>query len=532
MKKSLIKIKTEKEFDNLLAQGYKVVNSYSRFSFSKGDDEELKSDYNYGYIFLEKEDEQLTVDCSEVSPLFATQYRQIADIDGNFFDKVQNHNERADVEMYTYDHFDTRRKPCVHIEAINSSNTEKIIQYLKAYVENEIVAYSRNNLGRNLVNIFSNAILITENNDRIDCEIFDKNTLDIQKINELRHKASTMQNCFAFSFFYIYSKSKKSEFHPDFFIGCILYDLKNQKSISFNLTSTFEEVIATQLNSAKLFTHCCRTAFEKSIQGTNFLSIMHVSIMHATYTPLPWMFFSALYPFEYAKSKENEELFINIPELFTFGISKDLNSEDSFYYTNIRKDANGSALIQFDFFNGPKINYQLRIDTSRGEEFIHIDFGYYLQKGMNKLLSHFPIDMSLVKNFSNRMFISIVSAGFYDPEFVGILKYKLKNIIEMIKEYNELSEPLKIIHNAEATAKWLEENQLFNEFEKIHNNDKDIDMKKYYKISNEFTGLFGKNKEGIIGFSHAGLMVLVRKYDGPDSKLYFIQKYLDKRPTN
>ena len=261
MKKSTIKIKTEKEFDNLLAQGYKVVNNYSRFSFSKGDDGELKSDYNYGYIFLEKDDEQLTVDCSEVSILFALQYGQVADIDGNFFDKIQNHNEKADVEMYTYDHFDTRRKPCVHIETINSNNTEKIIQYLKAYVENEIATYSRNNLGRNLVNIFSNVILITENNDRIDCETFAKNTLDIQKISELRDKSSNIQNCFAFSFFYIYSKSKKSEFHPDFFIGCILYDLKNQKSISFNLTSMFEEANATHLNSAKLFIHCCRTVF-------------------------------------------------------------------------------------------------------------------------------------------------------------------------------------------------------------------------------------------------------------------------------
>src|SRR5579885_3315418 len=139
-----------------------------------------------------------------------------------------------------------------------------------------------------------------------DCQNFIKwlvlgSVVDIQKVNELRDKARNMQNCFAFSFFYIYSKSKKSEFHPDFFIGCILYDLKNQKSISFNLTSTFEEANATHLNSAKLFIHCCRTAFEKSIQGTNFFSIMHVSIIHATYTPLPWMFFAALYPFEYTK---------------------------------------------------------------------------------------------------------------------------------------------------------------------------------------------------------------------------------------
>jgi hypothetical protein len=260
--------------------------------------------------------------------------------------------------------------------------------------------------------------------------------------------------------------------------------------------------------------------------------MMHVSIIHTTYTPLPWIFFSALYPFEYAKNKENREFFINIPEFFIFGISKELNSEDSFYYTNIRKDTDGSAVIQFDFVKERKISYQLRIDTSRGEEFMHVDFGYYMQKSMTKILAHFPIDMSLVKNFSSRMFVSIVSAGIYDPEFVGILKYKLKNIAEMIKEYKELSEPLKIIHETEAAAKWLEENHLFDEYENIYNNDKDIDMKNYYKISNEFTGLFGRNKEGIVGFSHSGLMVLVRKYNGPEPKLHFIKKYLSKRPEN
>lgn len=529
MKKSTIKIKNEKEFQDLLTQGYKVVNNYNRFGFSRDDNGEIKPDYNYGYIFLEKNDEQLIVNCSELGILFASQYSQVADIDGTYFDKVPNQTEKVDIEMYTYDHFDERRKPCVYVETINSNSTEKIIQYLKAYVENEIVIYSRNNLGKNLFNIFSNVILITENNDHIECEIYNKDQLNFQKINALRDKANHTQNCFAFSFFYTFSKSKKSEFHPDLFIGCILYDLKNQKTISFNLTSTYEEAESTQLSSAKLFIHSCRRIFEKSIQRTDFLSMMHVSILHATYTPLPWIFFTALYPFEYTKNQDNLEFFINIPEFFTFGISKELNSEDSFYYNNITKNSNGSTVIRFDFLNGQKIDYNLRIDVSKGEQFLHVDFGYYSQNKMNKLLSHFPIDMNLVKNFSKRLFVSIMSAGFYDPEFAGILKHKLKNIAEIVKKYNELSEPIKIIHNANTTAKWLEENHLFDEFEKIFNNNKDIDDKKYYKISNKFSGLFGKNKEGDIGFSHSGLMVLVRKFNGIDPKLHFIQKYLAKK---
>ena len=53
--KKQIKLKTEKEFEDLLSQGYKVVNTYSRLAWSKKEDSE-GFDYNYGYIFLEKND--------------------------------------------------------------------------------------------------------------------------------------------------------------------------------------------------------------------------------------------------------------------------------------------------------------------------------------------------------------------------------------------------------------------------------------------------------------------------------------------
>ena len=39
MKKTKIKIKTQKEFDALLSQGYKIVNNFTRLVWSKKDDE-------------------------------------------------------------------------------------------------------------------------------------------------------------------------------------------------------------------------------------------------------------------------------------------------------------------------------------------------------------------------------------------------------------------------------------------------------------------------------------------------------------
>ena len=408
MKKKLLKIKTEKEFDDLLSQGYKVVNNFSRFGMSKGEDGEFKTDYSFGCIFLEKGGSQLIVDCSELGPLFAMQYRQFADIDGTYYDKISDHTVKSDVEWYTYDYFDQKRKPCAHVDKIQSNNLKKIISFLEAFVKNEITAYSKNNLGKNLFNIFSNVLLIKEINDQIECDVFNKTELTLQKINELRGNSKNNQNCFLFSFFYFYSKSEKSKFHPDMFIGCIFYDLKNQKTVSFNLTSTFEESDETDLKGGQMFIHCCKKLFEKSIQNENFLSIVHISTIHTTYTPIPWIFFAVLHPFDsILKNSNNSEYLITIPELFIFGISKELNTEDSFYYNNITKTKNGSAIIQYDLIKNEKINYQLRFDVSKGESFLHIDFGCYL-KTMNKLLPHFPIDMDLVKNFSSRLFVGII----------------------------------------------------------------------------------------------------------------------------
>ena len=181
-KRKLIKIKKESEFQSYLSKGYKVVNNFNRFGFTNDGKGNVVPDYNYGYIFLEKGDEQLIVNCSELGVLFASQYSQVADIDGAFFDKVSNQTEKLDIEGYTYNYFNDRRKPVVHVEKINSNKIEKIIQYIKGYVENEIAIYSRNNSGKNLFNIFSNVILITENNNEISCEICDKNHLTIKKI--------------------------------------------------------------------------------------------------------------------------------------------------------------------------------------------------------------------------------------------------------------------------------------------------------------------------------------------------------------
>ena len=529
MVKKLIKIKTKEEFQDLLSQGYKVVNSYTRFGMSRDEKSEINSDCNFGYLFLEKEDSKITVDCSELGLLFASQYTQFADVDRTYFDKISDHTEKSDIEWYTYDYFNQRRKPCLHIEKINSKNTEKIILFLKAHVKNEMESYSKNNLGKNLFNIFSHVLLINENNDKIDCDVLDKNELTIQKINQLRKNAKTKQNSFVFSFFNFYSKSSKSKFHPDFFIGCIFYDLKNQKTISFNLTSMYEEGENNNFKGGVMFAHCCNQAFEKSFQKESFLSMLHVSILHTTYTPIPWLFFAIIYPInEILQDSENEDYFINISEFFVFGISKELNTQESFYYDNITKVRKGRAVIQLDLFKDKKINYQLRFDVSKEEKFLHVDFGYYQNTSMIKLLSHYPIDMKMVKNFSKRLFVSIMSSGFYDPKFAEILKYKLKNTPEIVRKYKELSEPLKIIHNSGETAQWIKDNGLLEEFQKIYFNSKDIDMKKYYQISNKNSGLFSKNEKGKIHFTYNGLMVLVRLMSEDDPKLQLIKNYLSK----
>lgn len=522
----MIKIKTEKEFKDLLDDGYEVVDKYARIAIKKDDDGNLKTTDNYGCIFLEKNGTRIAVDVSEIGALFAMQYEQFADIDGNYMARISNHTLKCDVETYTYDYFNGRRKPCLHTTKLESQNTEKIVSYLKAYVKNEITSYSKNNLGKNLFNIFSNVLIIYDKKEGIDCDVFNKEQLTASKIKEIRDNTKNYENCYAFSFFYLYSKS---EFHPDIFIGCILYDVKNQKTISFNLISHVEELNIIRIRNSLLISHCCEKIFEKSIQNNNFLSMMHVTIMHTTYTPLPWIFFAALHPFDYGEMPiKDSEHFINIPEFFVFGISKEFNTKDSFYFQNITEHKRGSAITQYDLVvESKKTNYQLRFDVSKGEQFLHIDFGYYTDK-MHKLLSHFPIDMELVRKFNERMFVAMLSSGFYDPEFSKILKGKIKNTAEILKKYKELSEPLKLIHSSEEMTQWIKNEGMVEDFKKMEFGSKVVDDKQYYKISKKDGRVITKDEDGSRTLSSFGLMVLVRLLNGDEPKSQLIKDYLSK----
>ncbi|QLH03005.1 hypothetical protein C5F47_05300 [Nitrosopumilus cobalaminigenes] len=524
--KKLIKIKTEEEFKELLSQGYIVVDRSGTIAMAKNEKGELETTKNFGHIFLEKNNERITVDCSELGALFALQYNQFANIDGVYMDKISDHTAKSDVEMYTYEHFDKRRKPCVHVEKINSKNFKKIIDFLKEYADSEIKLYQQNNSGKNMFNLFSNVLILYENNDEIDCEIIDKNRTSIQKILELKNKSKEIQNCFAFSYFYIYSKSNKSKFSPDVFLGCIFYDLKNEKTISFNLSSRYENEPNPKVKTPELFIKSCKMLLEKSYQQENFLSMMHVSLFHANYTPLPWMYFSALYPFEYESDNDHTSQ-ITIPEFFLFGISKELNTEDSFYYQNVTQNSRGSAVIRFDLLDEKKIDYNLRFDVSKGEKFLHIDFGHYVDGKMTKFLAHYPLDMDTIQKFSKRLFVSIMSAGFYDPDFGKILKNKIKNIAEIVKQYKELSEPLKIMHLSDEKAKWLEDNYLSEDYKKIFN-DEFVNEVKYKQILKQYPHLYSKNQKGEIGFSHEGLMVVIRCIKEENIKLNFLEKYYSK----
>jgi len=527
MKKRQIKIKTQKEFDALLAQGYKIVDTYGRMSWSRAEKDQVSTDYNYSYIFLENENERLTVDCSnsEVSSMY---YEQVADIDGTSFDRIENQHAKADIEMYTYDYFPNGRHiPIVDGQKIEKIGNKKILQYVRAFVKNKLGQYTQNHHDRNLFNLFTDTIVIFEDHKGIHSEIFDKENFRIKHLQKLRTNSKNYKSCHAFSFFQLFSRGNVSEFDSDIFVGCILYDLKNQKTISFNLISTLEDNhTGPNSDSAKEYANSCKKIFEKSFTPIEIQSKIHVTILNPMYTPVPWIYFAVLYPFKYVKNIQNP---ISIGEFFVFGISKDIRKEDSFYYDKVTKDRRGSAVVQFDINNKKPFSYQLRFDVSKGEQFLHLDFGYYDEKNkMNKLLSHYPLDMELIKKFKHRLFVAIISAGFYDPEFAEILKYRLKNTAEILRKHKELSTPFKLIHNTDQKLKWLIENNLLEEFIYICNNFDSTNIKKYYKITNKFHDVFVRDEQKRIQPTYSGLMILVRTFTKPDQKLKFVEEYLFK----
>jgi len=263
-------------------------------SWSRAENDQISTDYNFSYIFLENEHERLIVDCSdsEVSSMY---YEQIADIDGTFFGRIENQHDKADMEMYAYEYFSNGHHiPIIDGNKIEIIGNKKILQYVQAFVKNKLGIYAQNHDGRNLFNLFTDTIVIFEDHEGIHIEIFDKENFMLKHLQELRNHSKNYNSCHAFSFFQLFSRGKVSEFDSDIFVGCILYDLKNQKTISFNLISTLEDNrTGPNSDSAKEYAKSCKKIFEKSFTSIEIQSKMYVSILNPMYTPIPCIYFES-----------------------------------------------------------------------------------------------------------------------------------------------------------------------------------------------------------------------------------------------
>ena len=85
--------------------------------------------------------------------------------------------------------------------------------------------------------IFSLVCIIEEKNKIITRKTFGKERITLQQIKRLKSTAKNLDSSTALSFFLLSRKLGPPDQFGDLLIGLILYDIKNEETIAFNIQS-------------------------------------------------------------------------------------------------------------------------------------------------------------------------------------------------------------------------------------------------------------------------------------------------------
>jgi hypothetical protein len=322
------------------------------------------------------------------------------------------------------------------------------------------------------------------------------------------------------SFFLVGTKFDSSSSVSDTLIGIILYDLKNKRTLAFNVISLSSYKEEHSIEENKGLYDVLHYLFNLTInRELETISYVPSPISSPCYAALPWISYSTLMPIEI---DNNDNLIpthkISIPEFFMFGVASALDKESSFIFKNFSAHRKGVAICVLNFMNdGKQIKYTLRFDQSAGEPLVHLDYSYY-DKNEVKLITHKVLDLEEVLKFSLRLFISMMLAGIFDAYFSTLLKGGIKGLTELAKINPSYLYPYYWIWMVESFSKKLNDRQDgFNLLRKLYNGGKlENDEEKFIKgiKFGDFNVASEDENGNINGLSNLGFVVLIRHSRG------------------
>jgi len=232
----------------------------------------------------------------------------------------------------------------------------------------------------------------------------------------------------------------------------ITYDLKNNKTLSFNLNTLAQFQRKIQDVGQYGLWQCISDLFEKIKGNDSFRSFLPLPLNVRNFTPLPWFCYVFLNGIQ--EDIAVDGFVFDLPLFIVFGTPLILHKKPSYMFRPEKQ----MAFIMLGFQEGNEASYHhVRFDVSKGGPTLHLDYVIYSGKGASKkVISHHTINYEDIWNFSENLAIGFLVASAYDVNFETIIIPKRLSGIEKAFKMNPLTVyPLFVRSMAASVYRWL-----------------------------------------------------------------------------
>lgn len=376
--------------------------------------------------------------------------------DDSDFVYIENPNQFFSIQEKIIDIFTGKLKELVLCEKSVDEKYRKSGKRIRAYQKEWIL--SEKNLqvfATKICRIFYDVGVLTIRDSREEFELIEKDKFHLSDIQKLLDKSKKSDIAVCFSSFLLAPKpyDEKSEGY-DVIIGLITYDLKNRRTIFFNL-NTLAQFQRKLRNVGKYgLWECVFDLFERTTKKDSFKSFLPLPLNIRDFTPLPWFCYAFLNGIQ--KNIPVDGFALDLPLFLMFGTPLLLVKKPTYIF----RPEEQTAFIMLGFREGKEISYhQVRFDVSKGKPELHLDYEIYFEKKPSKkIISHLVVNYENIWSFSENLAIGFLAASAYDVRFdTMIIPKRIGGLKDAFKKNPLTVYPLFVRSMAGRPYRWLKE---------------------------------------------------------------------------
>jgi hypothetical protein len=386
-------------------------------------------------LVFEKDDKKVNLSSSE-EELFSYVIRlhgipHIED-DGSDFVYIDDPNKYFDLEKKVVDLICGIQQEWVVCERKLDSDFLKLTNKVVTSERNWILAEKGTTISNTkLCQIFYDVGFFTVKNYQTNFKIASKEKISLNEIQNLLQESKKADVAICFSAFLLTPRfPPKKDNESGIVLGIIVYDLKNCRTLSFNLNSASQ--LQRRMGDVKKhgLWDCVLNIFDRTKNNECFKSYLPLPINIRDFTPLPWFCFAFINGI--SPNIVFKKIKLDLPLFLVFGAPLLLLNKPSYDFDSEKQRA--FVMLRFKE-NGKFSDHQVRFDMSGGEPRLHIDYEVHSEdKRTSKIVGHYVLNYTDIWDFSENLAIGFLSASAYDVNFeTKVIPHSLENLAESFR---------------------------------------------------------------------------------------------------